>query len=66
MDGGGHRLLRGSLPEDVGEAIGGKTLAVLSGDAALESGAEVRVFFVMGGRTLTIREGRKLVVTSQI
>lgn len=66
MDGNGHRRLLGSLPEDVGEAIDGMSLAVLSGDVTLESAAEVRMLYIMNGGTLTIAKGSKLVITGQI
>lgn len=66
MDDSGHRLLLGSLPEDVGEAIDGKTLAVLSGDVTLESDAEVQMLLVMDDGTLTISKGSKLTVTGLI
>ena len=66
MDDSGHRLLLGSLPEDVGEAIDGKTLAVLGGDVTLESDADVQMLLVMDDGTLTISKGSKLTVTGLI
>ena len=66
MDGNDHRLLLGSLPEDVGEAIDGMTLAVLNGDVTVESSAEVRMLYVMNDGTLTIGKGAQLTVTGLI
>lgn len=68
MDDGGHRLLLGSLPEGkVGEAINGKSMAVLSGDVTVEKGQwEIGTLFVLGNGTLTISKGCKLTITEEI
>lgn len=65
---GNHRLLLGSLPEGkVGEAINGKTMAVLSGDVTVEAGQwEIAMLLVLGSGTLTLEEGCELTITDEI
>ena len=68
MDGSGHRLLLGSLPEGkVGAAIDGMTLTVLSGDVTVEEGRwETGILLVLDNGTLTISEGCELTITEEI
>ncbi|MDE6454759.1 MAG: S-layer homology domain-containing protein [Dysosmobacter sp.] len=67
MDGNGRRLLLGSMPDNVGEAINGMTMAVLSGDVTLEEGRwETGILLVMDEGTLTLGEGCELTITNEI
>ena len=66
MDDHGHRRLLGSLPEDVGKAIDGMSLAVLSGDVTVKSQADVGSLFIMNGGELTIAKGCELTVHKHI
>lgn len=67
MDENGHRLLLGTMPDGVGAAINGMTMAVLSGDVTVEAGQwEIAMLLVLDNGMLTLEEGCELTITDEI